>query len=140
MRILSIEDHDGIRIALEILLELEGHVVVSVDRGEEALRQLRDPAQDAFDLILLDLTTNGMTADEFLKQLRELGAAGEISAPPVCILSASAHIEGEARRLSTEYFIRKPFDPADLMDTLERLQRRPSAPAGDESPFQASAG
>src|SRR5687767_14303804 len=123
MRILSIEDHDGIRIALEILLELEGHSVVSVDRGEDALEQMRRSA-DPFDLILLDLTTNGMTADEFLEELRVLDEAGAVARPPICILSASARIEEEAHRLNAEFFIRKPFDPADLMETLESLQAR----------------
>jgi DNA-binding response OmpR family regulator len=121
MRILTIEDHDGIRIALEILLELEGHAVLSVDRGEEAVKILdRADGEPAFDLILLDLTTNGMSADHFMSALRERESKGW-SRPPVCILSASSHLEAEAKRLRSEYFIRKPFDPADLLDTLSKL-------------------
>lgn len=115
VRILIIEDHTGIQIALKMLLELEGFVAETVGSGEEAL--VLYAAQD-FDVILLDLATNGMTALEFMTALRANRAQKCKAMPRVGVMSGSTKIETEAKMLGTDFTIRKPFDHVDLLAQL----------------------
>jgi CheY-like chemotaxis protein len=115
MRILIVEDDPGIRFALEASLDLDGHDVVAVDRGEHALELLEGGA--SVDLILLDLNTNGISAQAFLTRLAP-------SRPVVCVLSASVGADLEAARIRADFHVRKPFDHSDLARILERVGAR----------------
>ncbi len=112
-------------MALELLLELEGFSPTGVDRGEEAIKLL---SRERYDLILLDLTTNGITADEFMNRLQSLEQDQNIPHTPVCILSASATIQEEARRLKADLVIRKPFEHNEFIDILRAFMARQGLP------------
>ena len=117
MRILIVEDHSGIRIALEMILELEGHYAVAVDRGEDALAMLQASAEP-FDVVLLDLNTNGITADEFMGKLNELCQSQSVSRPRVGILSGSSTIEREAKRIGADFIVKKPFEQEQILAAI----------------------
>src|SRR5688572_10296683 len=66
-RILVVDDHDGLRKLLTLVLERAGHDVISCADGPDALEALRIyPA----DLVLLDLGMPGMTGYEVVTALR----------------------------------------------------------------------
>lgn len=65
--ILLADDDEEYREATRRLLESEGHTVVSVGSGQEALDTLR---QRSIDLLLLDYYMPGMTGEEVVTELR----------------------------------------------------------------------
>ncbi|MEN9722497.1 MAG: hypothetical protein RJB38_483, partial [Pseudomonadota bacterium] len=69
MRVLVLEDHAGIRSTLELLLEWEGHEVVSFARGDEALDFLK---LGDVDFVLMDWNTPGVSGTRFLEGLEEV--------------------------------------------------------------------
>lgn len=120
MKILLIEDDSAIRFALEALLSLEGYQTRCVDRGEDALVFL---TREEFDVILLDLHTDGMSAEEFVQLLPR-------QRPPLGVVSASHWADAEARKLGADFFIRKPFDQNELLEALGRFQPLVSGVSG----------
>jgi two-component system cell cycle response regulator len=69
--ILLVDDSPEYVQATKVLLEQEGHEVVSASNGEKALELLRTKH---IDLMLLDFFMPGMTGEEVVKQLREFNA------------------------------------------------------------------
>lgn len=121
MRILILEDHAGIRLALEMTLSLEGHEVSAVDRGEKALEWLAAQTLPV-DLILMDLNTDGITAHEFRLGLDELYRETPLKRPAVAILSGDDQIEKEAQIFRASFTIRKPFEQATLLESIQNFQ------------------
>ncbi len=121
MRILLVEDSYSISLTLRFALEIEGHEVLSVERGEQGLPLLQ---KHSFDLILLDLQTGGISAQKFTEALKKIKTVKDDDSPIVCLFSASASIEDEARRLGIHHVIRKPFDCEQLIFYLNSIQRR----------------
>lgn len=102
-------------------LKLEGYEALAVDRGEDALTQLQT---ESYDLILLDLNTNGMSALDFMQQLNELCATQGVSRPVVAVLSGSTGIEFETRRIGAQFSIRKPFEYEDLVRRIREIEEQ----------------
>ena len=132
-----VEDDAGIRYALEAFLELEGHSSISVDRGEAALPLLRD---EVFDILFLDLNTEGMSAVDFITAFNELFTVLDRPKPRIGLLSAVFGLENEAARLNVDFFVKKPFSFEDLSNHLKPLPKhtRPrlekkTAKSGDRS-------
>jgi DNA-binding response OmpR family regulator len=125
MRILIVEDHSGISVALQMLLELEGFEVAAVTSGEGALESLQSRACD---VILLDLHTDGMTAQEFMRELDDRAKTAKSLRPVVGVMSASQRIEQESRMIGADFTIRKPFDHQDLVRRINSFGFFPSHP------------
>jgi DNA-binding response OmpR family regulator len=121
VRILIVEDHLGIRAALEMLLQIEGYFAVGVDRGDDALALLQ---KEQFDLVLLDLYTDGISPSEFMIGLRELAVRQNFVRPAVGVLSASQGIESETRQIGADFMVRKPFEHEELLSHVERMRSR----------------
>jgi CheY-like chemotaxis protein len=70
-RILVVEDDDGAREALSLILESEGYDAPSASNGREAIERLGDQPN----LILLDLIMPEMDGWEFLARKKSTSAA-----------------------------------------------------------------
>jgi PAS domain S-box-containing protein len=108
-RILLVEDEEGVREGLTLLLDLEGYEVTAVSCGEEALALPVDPAPD---LLLSDLSLPGIGGDE-------LATALCARWPSLMVTIMTGYLEDPARdlaRLRGWDVLRKPFD----IDTLNR--------------------
>jgi two-component system cell cycle sensor histidine kinase/response regulator CckA len=108
-RILLVEDEEGVREGLTLLLDLEGYEVTAVSRGEEALALPDDPAPD---LLLSDLSLPGIGGDE-------LATALCARWPSLIVTLMTGYLEDPARdlaRLRGWDVLRKPFD----IETLSR--------------------
>lgn len=114
--ILVVEDEESIMTMLQLLLEMRGYSSTAATDGEEALHYLRETAT-APDLILLDLQMPGMDGRAFL-EIRQ--AVPEWQAIPVILLSAS-HDVTAVQQLDVQASIRKPFDPDQMLDLVERF-------------------
>ncbi|MDH4230087.1 MAG: sigma-54 dependent transcriptional regulator [Nitrospirota bacterium] len=114
MRLLLVEDKQGMRDMLTRALTREGYEVTAVADGEQALKALQGTAPD---LVLTDLKLP--VGDG----LEVLGAAREISPDlPVLVMTAYGSIESAvaAMRQGAYDFITKPFDPDHLMLVLAK--------------------
>jgi two-component system nitrogen regulation response regulator NtrX len=119
LRILVVDDEQGIRDMLTTRFELDGHEVATAATGERALSVL---AERSFDVAFLDLNLGGgMNGLELLKQART--AHGDLAA---VMISAQGSIQEavEATKLGAFDFLEKPLDPARLELVLRHLAER----------------
>jgi len=116
--ILVIEDEPDIRDLIRITLELEGMSVVQASDGKDGLTKAVAAPPDA---IVLDVMMPGIDGWEVLSRLKAMGEP--VAEVPVLMLTARTGaldrirggIEGAVRYLT------KPFNPADLRDTLAEV-------------------
>ncbi len=76
-KILVMDDEEGVKRAITMLLSEKGHLVIGVDHGAAAISEyLRHRAEGApFDLLILDVTIrNGYGAQEVIRRLHEIDA------------------------------------------------------------------
>lgn len=114
-KVLVIEDDNGIRMAIQSILERQGYQVSSAVDGEEALKQVE---AEKVDVVLLDIFLPKITGDEFLKRIRAKG-----NLVPVVLMSA-AMPEVDALECFKEFkvvdYVAKPFRTKDLVDKVNK--------------------
>lgn len=126
--ILIVEDDGDIREALQGFLEMEGYEVLTARHGREALEHMKGQPRPS--LIVLDMALPVMDGHRVLAARKETEGLQEV---PVIILSAGmALMNARDRALyATSYtvsaFLKKPADPKQLVDLIERLALRPAA-------------
>lgn len=104
-----------------MILELEGYEAHGMSCGEEALDFL---TEESADLIFLDLNTDGITAHEFMQKLEVIFTEKAVKRPLVGVLSGSAGIDFETRRIGAEFSLRKPFGQEDVLNKLQQIMRQ----------------
>jgi len=117
-RILIVDDDDGTREALEVILE-DDYEVACVADGRVALDKLN---QEAFDLVLLDLIMPGMDGIETLKRIKAYDKQIDV----IMVSATDRAREATAAITSGAYdYITKPFDAEAILTAIERaLQKR----------------
>lgn len=113
-RILVADDDEKIRYGVTRYLRMEGYSVESADDGMEALDKITGArkSDNPYHLLICDLNMPHLRGEELLRKLKEQGVH-----LPVVIISGSD--EYDADRNSR--FIRKPFDPKLLIDSVTVL-------------------
>ena len=134
LRILMIEDDDGIALPLRRTLEREGYEVEHVGTGTEGV--LRAGAT-ALDLVVLDLGLPDIDGLEVCRQLRADGFGGGI-----LILTARG---GELDRvvgldIGADDYLAKPFALGEFLARTRALLRRSAQHAAVQQDAQARAG
>lgn len=66
--ILIVEDHDGMRMAMEKALAKKGHRVLTARSGEEGLDAMRKERPDC---LVVDMRLPGMSGLDFLRAVRD---------------------------------------------------------------------
>jgi two-component system phosphate regulon sensor histidine kinase PhoR len=119
VRLLVVDDEEGMREGMRRILERAGHEVETAANGEEALRRLAGPADD---IALVDLKMPGVDGFRVTRFANE--QAGDRTV--VVIVSALATVEAavEVVRHGAFDFLVKPFVPADLLAVVERASRQ----------------
>ncbi len=112
-RILLIDDEPRLSESVRQLFALKGYVGQLCTSGSEAIAVLK---QERFDLVLLDLMLPDMTGHEVLDQIIAMGIA-----TPVIVVSGDSTIDAAitALRKGVYNFIRKPYEPEELLKTAE---------------------
>jgi DNA-binding response OmpR family regulator len=115
-RVLLVDDDPAMLRLLEVNLRLEGFVVDSATRGEEALAIAAATPPTA---VLLDMMMPGMDGTEVCRRLRALPGLEEV---PVIFLSARVRDEDEPEdaSLGPVSHVSKPFDPQELVGIVRR--------------------
>ena len=100
-----------------MILERAGFEVITASNGPEGLEQA---AASHPDVVLLDVMMPGIDG---LEVARRLKADPTTRAIPVVLVSARTNMEDidAGRAAGADEYVKKPFDPDDLVDLLERL-------------------
>jgi DNA-binding response OmpR family regulator len=111
--ILICEDEASLRELVRAILGPE-YRFAEASEGDEALALIREVEPD---LVVLDLMLPGKSGLEVLSELRS-GSAGHT---PVVVVTAWTHAEEAVLAAGADRFIPKPFEPDELLATVEEL-------------------
>ena len=117
-RILIIDDEDGVRNSLSLLLADEGYDATTADRADRALEVA---SVAAFDVILCDVRMPGRSGLDLLPDLVR-------AQPDATILMMSAYGDVEqalqAVRCGAYDYLAKPFETEELLLTIRKAEER----------------
>ena len=114
-KILVVDDEPDILEFLQMVLEEEGYLVLTAEKGE-ALEKIRNEVLP--DLILLDMLLSGKDGREIVKQLKHREETKHI---PVIMLSAHPSAGRTVLQAGADDFIAKPFDIDDLLSRIAQI-------------------
>jgi DNA-binding response OmpR family regulator len=117
MKVLVVDDDPAIARLLELNLELDGHQVIIAADGASGIRSV---AQDAPDVVVLDIMLPGMDGFEVCRRITSDPASSHL---PVVLLSARAvpADRDRGREVGAAGYVVKPFDPLGLTALLEDI-------------------
>jgi DNA-binding response OmpR family regulator len=124
-RILIVDDERDILKALMIRLQKAGYEVVTAFDGAQGIFMAH---KEQPDLIILDIRMpagNGFSVAEKLKQSRST------SPIPIIFLTGSPEKDSheKAMTLGARFYIKKPYDPEELLDAISRALEKESDPS-----------
>jgi CheY-like chemotaxis protein len=117
------DDESDIVETLTAILSDEGHSVVGVLKGPDAIRHARASKPDA---VIVDIDMPGMSGYTVAREVCTMYEA----APPMMIAISGKWVGQTDRMLADlagfSHFLRKPCDPRSLLELLEPLRGQPS--------------
>ncbi len=113
--VLIVDDEPRILRFLATSLRLAGYQVVTAEGGEEALRTTGSAKPRVLILDILMYPVSGLDV------LRRLPAGSNL---PVIAMSARHESREEALRLGATAFLKKPFNPVDVIREIEAVLSR----------------
>ncbi len=124
-KILIMDDERDIVKALMIRLQTNGYNVVAAFDGAQGLFMAH---KEMPDLVIMDIRMPAGDGFSVAERLRQSDRTGQI---PIIILTGSPerNAEERARKLGARFYIKKPYDPEELLDAVKRaLEKKPSDP------------
>jgi two-component system, cell cycle sensor histidine kinase and response regulator CckA len=114
--ILLIDDDEGIRTVMDLLLSTHGYRVTVAADGDEGMELLRKQP-DAFALVMTDLEMPGTSGADVIREIRALPAP-----PKLLVVSGAPDDLGAAAiSLGDVEFLNKPMTSESLLTTLRRI-------------------
>ncbi|MFC0513549.1 response regulator transcription factor [Mucilaginibacter angelicae] len=117
-KILVIEDEPIIAEMTSILLEIEGHQVISLADTGRARRKLHDRQVD---LVMLDLGLKGENGQSMCAYIK---GQDDLKHIPVILVSANSDLENIRAACGADDHIAKPFDLHVFMEKVQHYARR----------------
>ncbi|NLE75516.1 MAG: response regulator [Chloroflexi bacterium] len=119
--VLVIEDELGMLEILSVNLQASGFRVVTASDGVDGWQAFE---REQPDLVLLDLNLPRVSGFRLLELFK--GPAGDPGVPVVALTALDFVEAEELVRLGLDGFIKKPFEPKELVETLRHVlaQRR----------------
>jgi len=117
-KILLIEDEPGLCLTLSDRLQKEGYTVDISNDGESGFNQA---ANQAYDLIILDLMLPKKSGNDVCRDLRQMGLI-----IPILMLTARHQTVDKVLglKLGADDYLTKPFEMLELLARIEALLRR----------------
>ena len=117
IKILIIEDEEGINNIVKSYLIKEGYEVFQAFDGEEGLEVF---LRENIDLVILDLMLPKMLGEDVIKEIRNR------SEVPVIMLSAKVEENDKVTglRLGADDYVTKPFSARELIERIKAVLRR----------------
>jgi len=125
-KILVVDDEINILKTLTDLLSSSGYEVVTAMDGKAGIEMAKKAKPD---LVLLDIMMPKVSGIELLKQVKSKTKHAHI---PIIVLSAKSNIETieEAMKNYADKYITKPYDPQDLLTSIQTALDRSSESLG----------
>jgi len=113
--VLLIDDDREVLRGVSLRLRAAGLNVICANDGPQGLNLAHREKPDA---IILDIRMPGMDGWTVLTRLQDLETTASI---PAVVLSASIQDQSHrrARDLGAQYFLSKPYDPKELIETVQ---------------------
>lgn len=115
-RIMVVEDEPENRLFIGLMLRTEGYEVIEAEDGPTALDLLAKDARP--DLILLDVMMPGLNGWQVFERVRADTKSSKIPVVMLTALAQRADVQ-RAVELGVDGYLTKPFEPADLLHTIE---------------------
>ncbi|MGL6154203.1 response regulator transcription factor [Cetobacterium sp. SF1] len=117
MKILIVEDDLEIQGLIGYFFIKEGYIVDTAMDGLEGLKKLKE---NKHDLIILDLMLPNLDGKNFTKIVKSMDEYGN---PKIIMLTAKTEIEDvlEGLELGADDYMKKPFDPRELVLRAKKL-------------------
>ncbi|MFI0939719.1 response regulator transcription factor [Streptomyces sp. NPDC021020] len=126
-RVLVVDDNKVIRQLIRVNLELEGFEVVTAADGAECLEIVHSVRPDVVTLDVVMPRLDGVRTAARLRADADPWTRGV----GIVMVSGGNAPEGVGAPGGADAFVAKPFEPAELVETVRRLVRRsPGAPGG----------
>lgn len=118
MKILLVEDEEGLIITLTDRLQSEGFTVQSAKDGEKGFALA---CENPFDLIILDVMLPKKNGYDICRDLRQKGIS-----TPILMLTAKGETIDKVLglKLGADDYLTKPFEVIELLARIEALLRR----------------
>jgi CheY-like chemotaxis protein len=113
--VLLADDEPTVRLVLEKILRSAGFVVISAENGLKA-QQLADRHDGEIDVLISDILMPGVSGFELARQLLA-------ERPKTRVLLISGYMPEGVEFPAGWQFLRKPFTPGDLTQTVHSLLR-----------------
>ncbi|MEJ5250840.1 MAG: PAS domain-containing protein [Chthonomonadetes bacterium] len=116
LRILTVDDDEAVRTAIQHLLEADGHRVTAMSDADSALQQFK-PGE--YDLVILDLGMPHLDGLSLARKLKEISP----TIPIILLTGWGDHLRGEEPH-GVDMVLAKPVRRATLRSALLQLVRR----------------
>jgi DNA-binding response OmpR family regulator len=116
-RVLVVEDDDRVRKVEALILACDSLEVIEAPGGRQALDLLD---QEQFDLVVLDLMMPEVDGMQVLSAIRQRPETEDL---PVVLVTAKNTDRDmlEGFKGGANYYITKPFEPRELVDSVELI-------------------
>jgi len=118
VRVLLVEDEDGLRMSISDLLVAEG---LEVETAADGLSGGEMARRGAYSVIVLDVMLPGKNGMDVCRDLRREGVN-----TPILMLTARGQVVDKVLglKLGADDYLTKPFDNLELLARIEALSRR----------------
>ncbi|HEY5913962.1 MAG TPA: response regulator [Verrucomicrobiae bacterium] len=123
-RVLVVDDDDGARESIRLLLGIDGHHVTEARDGAEALGRFQ---QGGFDLVITDYRMPNMLGDELALNIRTL-----VPQQPIVMVTAYFEQLG-GRPVAADAVLAKPFGVDELRLAMAKPMARVLPPTASQS-------
>jgi CheY-like chemotaxis protein len=131
-RVLVIDDDDSVSAAIQAILAGRRCETVITSRAYAGIRALQ---QSSFDVVMLDIFMPGLNGLDTIEHIRRNSSIPIIAMSGFQLRGSADHVDylGLAAQRGASLCIRKPFQPAQLIQTIEWSQRLPRPAQGSVS-------
>jgi len=116
-RILVIDDDIDVLRSISKALESAGYSVEQARSGREGMGRIWHAKPD---LVVLDVVMPELNGWDVLQAIRGDETTAKLPVIMLTVLSQDQHI-AEGWKLGADFYLTKPFAPADLLDVVKRL-------------------
>jgi DNA-binding response OmpR family regulator len=116
-RILVIDDDIDVLRTTSKTLEEAGYAVEQVQSGREGIKSIWDGPPD---LVVLDVVMPELNGWDVLRAIRGDEATAKLPVVMLTVLDEEEHV-AHGWELGADFYLTKPFSPADLVDVVNRL-------------------